>query len=139
MKRRFLDTNVLIYANDARDRAKQEKALACVTEALREGTGVVSTQVLAEYARTALDKLGQAPEVVLRQLLVLESLEVIQVTPALVRRSVELHQVYQLNYWDAGVIAAAELAQCDVVLSEDFSDGRLYGAVRVENPFAVGG
>ncbi len=136
MTKTFLDSNVVIYANDERDPAKQAIAREWIARVMREGTGVVSTQVMQEYAVTALKKLRQDPDAVLRQLLLLESLEVILLTPALIRRGVELHLRYRIDVWDASILAAAELARCERVLSEDFNPGQLYTNVRVENPFA---
>lgn len=40
------------------------------------------------------------------------------------------------SYWDAMIIAAAEVGGCSRVLTEDLADGATYGTVRVENPFA---
>ena len=137
MKKAFLDTNVLIYANDARDPHKQARAIEVVTDCMRQGTGVISTQVLQEYAVVAVGKLGQDLEVVLRQLLLLESLEIVRITPELVRRGLEIQARHRISYWDAAIIGAAEHANCGTLLSEDLSAGRLYGTVRVENPFAV--
>ncbi len=139
MKKVFLDTNVLIYANDRRDPAKQARAVEVVTDCMQQGTGVVSTQVLQEYAVAAVEKLGQDLEVVLRQLALLESLEVVQITPGLVRRALEIQARYQISHWDAAIIAAAEHAKCSVILSEDLTAGQLYSTVRAENPFAQGG
>lgn len=132
----FIDTNVVVYANDSRDSTKQSSASERMAEIMRAGTGVVSTQVLQEYASVAITKLRQEDAIVLRVLRLLETLEVVQATPALVRRAVELRKVYQVGFWDAGIIAAAEQADCDLILSEDLSAGRFYGGIRVVNPFA---
>ncbi|MFH1568164.1 MAG: PIN domain-containing protein [Gemmatimonadota bacterium] len=136
MPKAFLDTSILVYANDARDPIRQQRAIEVVTGHLRGKTGVVSTQVLQEYAVAAEGKLGQDPDTVLRQLALLESLEVVLVSPPLIRRALELHHRYRIAYWDAGILAAAEHARCDVVLSEDLNAGQLYAAVTVRNPFA---
>ena len=133
----FLDTNVVLYANDARDPHKQSRALDLLTRGMREGTGVISTQVLQEYAVAAIGKLHQHPDAVQRQLLLLESLEVVQITPALVRRALELQLRYQVNFWDASILAAAEHAGCTLLWSEDLNPGQLYANVKAENPFAV--
>ena len=135
MTKLFIDTNIIIYANDPRDARKQTRAIELVAEAMRNGTGVISTQVLAEYAKTAEQELHQDVDVILRQLLLLESLEVIQVTPALIRRSLELRARYRIDFWDACILAAAEAANCNVLLSEDLSAGQFYATVKVENPF----
>lgn len=136
MSRDFIDTNVVVYANDMRDAVKQQRAVALIVDALRSGNGVVSTQVLQEYASVALGKLGQRQDVVLRQLALLERLHVVPQTPALVRRAVELRGLYGIAFWDAAIVAAAEHGGCDRILSEDLNAGQFYGAVAVANPFA---
>jgi predicted nucleic acid-binding protein len=45
-------------------------------------------------------------------------------------------QLYKISYWDAAILEAARALGCEVVLSEDLSDGRDYAGVRVENPFS---
>lgn len=134
MSKIFLDTNVLIYAVDARDPTKQSRAIAAVESCIRDGTGAISTQVLQEFAAVALGKLGQTTDAVLAELSLLEMLEVVQVTPALIRRGVELHARHGVSYWDGAILAAAEAARCDRLWSEDFASGTRHGAIRVENP-----
>jgi predicted nucleic acid-binding protein len=135
MNKTFIDTNIIIYANDARDKDKQKRALDVVVEHMRSGTGVISTQVLQEYAHVALNKLHQRQDVILRQLFLLEGLEIIQQSPTLIRRSVEIKATYQISFWDAGIISAAEHAKCSVILSEDFNSGQFYSGIAMENPF----
>lgn len=130
----FIDTNLIVYANDRRDEMKQARALAVVRKALREGSGVISVQVLQEYANTALNKLGQAPAVVLRQLALLESLEVVRPDAKMVIRAVELQSLYQISFWDASILAAAESAGCTRLFTEDLNEGQIYGSIRVINP-----
>ena len=132
----FIDSNVIVYANDARDPQKQQVALSVVGDAIRSGTGVISTQVLQEYANVALGKLAQRQDVVLRQLALLERLQVVSQTPVLVRRAVELRGLYGISFWDASIVAAAESRDCHKIFSEDLNAGQFYGGVSVVNPFA---
>ncbi len=138
MNKTFIDTNVIIYANDARDKEKQHVALDIVAENMRSGTGVISTQVLQEYAHVALHKLQQRQDVILRQLVLLEGLEVIPQSPVLIRRSVEIKVSYQISFWDACIISAAEHAKCNIILSEDLNSGQFYSGIAMQNPFACG-
>ncbi len=132
----FIDTNIIIYANDARDKEKQATAFLQVAELMTSGLGVISTQVLQEYAHVALNKLHQRQDVILRQLVLLEGgLEVIQQTPTLIRRSVEIKSTYQISFWDACIISAAELAKCHTILSEDMNTGQFYSGIAMRNPF----
>jgi len=50
----FLDTNVLISSFDDTSPDKQEKALALIAEALREGRGAISWQVVQEFLNVAM-------------------------------------------------------------------------------------
>lgn len=136
MELEFIDSNVVVYANDSRDGAKQKRALDIIGAAMHAGSGVISTQVLQEYAHIALGKLGQRQEVVLRQLTLLERLHVVPQTPALVRRAVELRGLYGISFWDAAIVAAAESRGCTRILSEDLNAGQFYSSVAVANPFA---
>jgi hypothetical protein len=73
-----------------RNPEKQHIGLRVIGDALRAGNGVISTQVLQQYANVALGKLAQRQDVVLRQLAILERLEVVSQTPGLERLAVEL-------------------------------------------------
>lgn len=135
MSKDFIDTNVIVYANDGARPAKQQQAIDCVTARLRTGTGVISTQVLMEYASVATGKLGQEQEAIDRQLLLLDRLEVVRVDRKLIQHGLDLRRSFDISFWDGVVLAAAIAARCDVLLSEDFSHGRTYAGVEVRNPF----
>ena len=136
MTRCFIDTNIIVYANDARDGEKQARALEIVAGHMKSGTGVISTQVLQEYAHVALNKLHQRQDVILRQLVLLEELNVIQQSSVLIRRAVEIKVTYQISFWDTCIIAAAEYARCHYILSEDMNTGQFYSGIAMQNPFA---
>jgi predicted nucleic acid-binding protein len=42
---------------------------------------------------------------------------------------------YGLSFWDALIVAAAQVANCRLLLTEDLQDGQELGDVRVVNPF----
>ncbi len=136
MAKYFLDTNILIYANDKRIPDKQKMAVHLISQLLKGGGGVVSTQVLQEYAHVAMSKLGQKEEVVLRQLHFLEKMEVVYQTPAMIRRAVEIKKTYGINFWDACIVSNAEYARCDMIYSEDLNTGQFYSGIRIHNPFS---
>jgi predicted nucleic acid-binding protein len=130
----FLDTNILVYANDKSDPRKQILATKLVSDCIAERKGVISTQVLQEYACVALHILHQDLSIIHRRLRQFQSLQLVLATPALISRALELHTQYQIHYWDAAILAAAEEAQCNQIYSEDFPDGAVYDKVRVVNP-----
>jgi predicted nucleic acid-binding protein len=134
VSRIFLDTNILVYVYDLRDPNKQVKAHELVRTIIHSRTGVISTQVLQEFASVALTKLHHSIEAVIRELILFESLDVVQVNPKLIRQGVEFFERYKMHFWDAILLAAAEEAHCDQLYSEDFPDGAVYGKVQVLNP-----
>lgn len=52
----FVDTNILVYAYDPSDLHKQIAALRTLDRLATSGTGVVSTQVLAEFFVTVTNE-----------------------------------------------------------------------------------
>ena len=52
-----------------------------------------------------------------------------------VRRAVEARAEYGIHFYDGMIIAAAELAGCQKIWSEDLSAGQRYFGIAAENPF----
>ncbi|WP_158084162.1 PIN domain-containing protein [Marispirochaeta aestuarii] len=135
MAKFFIDTNILVYANDKRDPDKQRQAVDLISGLMKSGEGVISTQVLQEYANVAVGKLGQSEEVVLRQLHLLEKIELVTQSSSMIRRAVEIRKTYGINFWDACIVSNAESAECDAIYSEDLNTGQFYSGIRIINPF----
>jgi len=133
--RRFLDTNVLLYADDRRAGEKRETAQRILVDALSSGEGVISTQVLKEYFSVATRKLGLDPAVARHKVELLATLDLIQVDLALILAAIDLSRLHGFSFWDGLIVRAATAAGCKVLLTEDLQDGRLVDGVRVENPF----
>jgi len=131
----FIDTNIIIYANDRRDKQKQIKAIELIKKILIDGNGVISTQVLQEYAFVALNKINQSQHAVLRQLKLLESFEVVNQSADQIRRAVDIMHVYRINFWDACIISNAEYADCHIIYSENFNTNQFYTGIQIINPF----
>ena len=69
---------------------------------------------------------------------ILEALSPFPVLPIdreLVLQAIEIRIRYQVSYWDAAIIAAAKRLGCDILYSEDLSQGQDYDGVTVVNPF----
>ena len=137
MKKTFVDTNVIVYSQDKRDPRKQTIAANTVADLLKSQSGVISTQVLQEYAYTALATLNQREDVVVRNLNILEGFEVVRQSPIMIRRAVELSRLYSISFWDGCIICNAEFAGCTTLLSEDLNPGRFYSGIRIVNPFSL--
>jgi predicted nucleic acid-binding protein len=127
----FLDTNVLLYLLSS-DAAKADRA-----EALVAAGAVVSVQVLNEFAHVALRKLGLSwPETLEALAVIRRTCEVESLTLETHQRATEIAQRYQLAWYDSVIVAAALLAECRVLYTEDLHDGlRVDKALAVRNPF----
>jgi predicted nucleic acid-binding protein len=132
----FLDTNILVYAYDISDLAKQHIAQDLVRKAVAGGL-VISTQVLAEFAATLLHKLSPAPssQDVIALLDALAPIRLIPPDHEIVRRAVEAKSAYGLHFYDGMIVAAAERAGCERIWSEDFNPGQKYFGIAIANPF----
>ena len=133
--RSFFDTNILVYADDQRAGAKQNRALDLVDRHRRDGTGVVSLQVLQEYFVTVTQKLKVDSTVARRKVEILSEFDVVAPEVADILAAIDLHRLHGFSFWDALVVRAAKQAGCRVLLSEDFQDGREIDGVRILNPF----
>jgi len=133
----FVDTNVWVYAVDAADPARRQRALEATGPA-RGRHFVVSAQVLTEFYAVVTRKLAvpvpaEDAEAMVRQL---SALPVVAIDSSLVVSAIAAGRQWQISIWDALILRAAEVSGCRLLLSEDLPDGATYGSVVVENPFA---
>jgi predicted nucleic acid-binding protein len=130
----FLDTNVVVYAFDRADPARQRTAIALLTGG---GRLVVSTQVLLEAWWVLTRKLespldeDRAREVIDQ----LCCLPVVATDAELVRRAIDAGRRFKIAVWDALIVEAARSGGCRRLLSEDLQPGMDFDGVVVENPF----
>lgn len=135
--RDFLDTNILVYMYDQRDPGKQARAFEVTGNAIANGTGVVSAQVLGEFFNTVTMRIPNpiSVEVAEDAISLFAKMPVVELDLALVRRAVTTCRRYQISYWDSLIIVAAERAGCARIISEDLNDGQVYHGIVVESPF----
>ena len=58
-----------------------------------------------------------------------------QITLPTYRLAQALATHYQLSHWEGLIVAAATLAQCETLYSEDMQEGQVIGTVMVVDPF----
>jgi predicted nucleic acid-binding protein len=133
----FIDTNVLVYADDLDAGAKTPRARAILGELFREQNGVISTQVLQEFFVVTTRKLGVEAAVARRKVELLATLEVVSVQVPHILQAVDLHRLHSVSFWDALILACAAAAGCTRLWSEDLQDGATIAGVTIENPFAA--
>jgi predicted nucleic acid-binding protein len=133
---RFVDTNVLLYAisrdPEERDRATRANHILTARDI------ALSVQVLQEFYVQATRASRPDPLTHEQAARLVESFlrfPVLDITTDLMLAAAATCQRFGVSYWDAAILEAARSLGCDVVLSEDLSDGQDYAGVRVQDPF----
>jgi len=135
-----IDTNVLVYAIDSHEPAKQVKARNLLSQQNALSDTVLLWQVAGEYlsclrrfAATSRFPVADIDAVILDLLrmfpLVLPTVNVIPLSLSLTAR-------YSLSHWDSMLVAACIDAGVVTLFSEDLDAGMAYESVSVVNPFA---
>jgi predicted nucleic acid-binding protein len=135
-ERSFIDTNVLIYAEDGSDKPRQLLALNLLKHLHANSMGVLSTQVLNEYCSVAIKKLKLPTQHIRAQLDLFEQFEVVQITPAIIRIGLDLHQTRSLGFYDSLICACAQTSGCSTLYSEDMNAGENINGLVIVNPFS---
>ena len=113
--RRFIDTNILVYADDAFDPRKQQLALDLLVHLRTRQEAVLSTQVLQDYFVTATRQLGLEAHVARQRVTQFGRFELIQPTLAMLLAAMDLQQNHSLSLWDALIVQTACAARCGVL------------------------
>lgn len=95
----------------------------------------ISTQVLREYAVAARSKLQHDEPTITGNVESLARLPLVDEDLPTILRAVTIQFRYQIAFWDALILSAAEKSGCDILLTEDLNHGQLYGDILVHNPF----
>ena len=137
----LIDTNVLVYRFDDRFPEKQKISVEILRRGILEDSVRLPHQAIVEFVAAVTrpirghtilnrpDALREAEEF-LKQFTVLYPNEMI------VRNAVRGCAAYDLSWFDAHIWAYAEHYGLPELLTEDLQHDRLYGTVRVVNPFA---
>ena len=131
----FLDSNVLVYAVDARDAGKQKIAKAIVMSARDSAEYVISAQVLNEFSHVAMRKLGKTRVEVMGFAELFKAIRSVPVKSEWTMLALEMMGLYDLQFYDALLLVAAKELGCDRFLTEDLSDGQTYSGILAVNPF----
>lgn len=137
----LVDTNVLVYRFDARFPAKQKRAEAVLREGVATERLRVPHQALIEMVAALTRRRGtELPILATNEALreaedLLLQTEVLYPSAEVFRTALRGMATYQLAWFDAHLWAYAEVHGIPELLSEDFEHDRIYGSVRVLNPF----
>jgi predicted nucleic acid-binding protein len=127
----FFDTNILLYLLSA-DAVKAERA-----EALLARGGVVSVQVLNEFASVASRKLAMTVSEIRE---ILSTIRAVCIVKPL---DIETHELgldmaerYRFSIYDGLIVAAAARASCTILYTEDLGQGQMIEMLQIRNPFS---
>ena len=135
----FVDTNILVYCRDASEPEKHRQATAWMTHLWATRRGRLSYQVLQEFYVTATEKLnpGLDRESARREVRAFLPWRPLAIDARVVEGAWQIQDRHRLSWWDALIAAAARVAGCAYLLTEDLQDGQSLGPVRVINPFRI--
>ena len=126
----FFDTNLLVYS------ISTEGEKTAIAEALIASGGVISVQVLNEFVNIARKKRKMDWNEIHTELAVFSSvLRVVPLTIEIHERELWLTQNHIFALYDSMIVAAAELAGCSILYTEDMNAGFVTGGLTLVNPF----
>jgi predicted nucleic acid-binding protein len=101
--------------------------------------GVVSYQVVQEFLSVAFRRF--TPKMTCAEAeqylaTTFGPLLVVHSSYSLYMEALTLSRRYSLSWYDSPIVASASESQCGIRYSEDLQDGRSFGSLRVQNPFA---
>jgi predicted nucleic acid-binding protein len=133
----FVDTNVLVYSRDASEGHKQKQAIVWIEYLWRQAAGCLSFQVLQEFYVTVTEKLdpGLARDIARSDVRSLLAWHPLPVEHRIVEGAWAIQDRYRLSWWDSLIVSAAQVADCQFLLTEDLQRSREFGSVQVIDPF----
>ena len=131
----FIDTNVWVYALSEQDHEKKAVAIDLITKSYRDDVICVSSQVLKEFANFAFKKSAKTAAQINAMLSKMASYGYVSDTKDLIFSGVTGKEEWQVGFYDALILAAANKAGCSIIYTEDLNDGQKYGNVTAVNPF----
>ena len=135
----LVDTNILVYRFDSRFPPKQKIATGILRQGIVENSVRLPHQAIVEFVAAVTRPIRG--HIILKQADALREAEefltqftVLYPNEAILREAVRGCAAYQLNWFDAHLWSYAEHYGPEI-LTEDFQHNRLYGSVRMVNPF----
>jgi predicted nucleic acid-binding protein len=137
IERYFVDSNVLIYARDLTEPAKQKRADLWTKHLWAVRAARLSYQVLAEsYAvLTSPQKRRMTNEQARVYVTSFEAWLPIPIDQHVLQRAWTVQDRFEFSWWDSLIVAAAQLTQCNYLLTEDLQHAQDLDGLVVINPF----
>lgn len=131
----FIDTNLWVYLYAKNPPEKYGQVRQLIINQFEQI--IISTQILGELYHVLTRKNLTTPAKA--QTIVVEmatSFPVLEIDTAKVLQALDISDRYQYSYWDSLVIAAALLAECQILYSEDMQHRQVVNEkLQILNPF----
>lgn len=136
----FCDSNIVVYAYDTSAGAKHERARDLLERLWTDGAGAASIQVLQELFVTLTRKIPRPLDVASARGIVsdLATWHIVRPTAVDVLTAIDAATRWQISFWDAMILTAADVGGATIVWSEDLNANQTFDGVRVRNPFLDG-
>jgi predicted nucleic acid-binding protein len=136
----LIDTNVLVYRFDGRFPAKQKIATDILRRGIIENSVRIPHQAIVEFVAAVTRPIRgrtilQQPEALREAEELLSQFTVLYPNETMLRHAMRGCVAYRMNWFDALIWSYAEHYSLPEILTEDLQHDRLYGTVRVVNPF----
>lgn len=131
-----LDTNLLIYADTPGDPYHRNAAAFALIEKLTVRAACIPLQVLSEFLNVCRHKKMLDFDLAAER--VHAYAQVFATPPTALHDLAEANRLskdYNLQYFDALILAVSARAGATMLLSEDMQDGLEVGGLRIVNPF----
>lgn len=135
----FLDSNIVAYAHDAREKEKQSVAKDLIDELWESKRGALSTQVLQEFYVVATQKFDpplsriEARDLINRY----GQWKLVRVDLVMIVTASKLEEDHQFSFWDALIIEAARRSGAEILISEDIPSATTIEGVAIVDPFRL--
>jgi len=141
----LVDTNILVYCFDSRELTKRAQARELLRRGATDKTIRIPHQALIEFVSVVTRRKGNGTPLLPEEEAIRQAEGFIAEFPVLypneqVFRTALLGMAtYRLPWFDAHLWAYAAHYGLPEMLSEDFEHERMYGTVRIKNPFVKQG
>jgi predicted nucleic acid-binding protein len=133
----FVDTNILVYANDLTAGEKHTRAARALERLWVEQTGRISVQVLQECYVTVTQKLATARSSAREIVKNYTPWVQYSTTPETILRASQISELAQISFWDGLIVASAEQAGASLLYTEDLNAGQTIAGVKIVNPLSA--
>lgn len=129
----FLDTNILLYL------LSEDGVQAGRVEDIVSKGGIISVQVLNEFASVASRKLGMTYAEIREYLAIIRAIcDVRPLTVETHLSGLDMAERYGFSFYDSLIISSARLSDCTTLYSEDMQHGqKIENSIVIVNPFLV--